>query len=298
MISTHQHERKIARALAKYIPAPWDRIVFSVYAQGSAYTIEGHSLSSRHPGKKTNIRDEKRGFLKGTSSQEESAFTGMVFAWHERSEREPMGPWYFAELVISRTGRVSASYRWEREQITSISQLKKHPQTKSLPTHPFRSGLSAKLLRQWPQDKLLNAIDVYTTAQLDRGVALPPMLLSVFAISDWIGDTRNGGLDQYFTRSHDWMTNTTLRRKLYPVVMQALETIGAKRGAALFRDGIALYAHHRRHIEAARVRLGIARVAKKDSDGITPRLHREWTQIEAKLSGFIRKNISEIATEE
>jgi len=298
MASKHQHEHQVASALAKYIPAPWDRIVFSVYVQGSAYTILGHSLSSRLPGKKTDIRDEKRGFIKGTSSQEENAFTELVFSWHERSRREPMGPWYFAELVISKNGRASANYKWEREKITSIAQLKKNPQTKSLPTHSFRSGLSRKLLRQWPQDSLLDAIDVYTVAQLERGAALPPILLSVFAVSDWMADTKNGGLDQYFSRSHDCLGGTTRRRTLYPVVLQALEAIGAKRGMVLFCDGIALYAHHRRSVEAARLRLDIARTPRKNSDGITPRLHREWTQIEAKLCRFIRKNISEIATEE
>ncbi len=193
-------EREIAMLFERQFSARgWAEVRLTVHDAGGAQSFDGTRLGV--DGVERPLRDEDTWDIVGFDEATSRQLSDLLFDLHGASQAAPLGPWYCAEIIVRRGSDLTATYHWEGTPVKSVAELKVHGL--SVPLHPFKRALPAALLREWPERLLADAIDTFVIAQSQRGAPIPPSVLEVFALYDWIGDTNNGGHNQYFGRRQD-----------------------------------------------------------------------------------------------
>lgn len=289
-------ERALARLFVeRFDVRGWVDVTIRVHDSGGAQSFDGtvrRGLFRRE----APLRDPASGDIVGfeTPPGAMDPVSEALFALHDASRAEPLGPWYYAELSLRADGSCVAAYRWEGTDVASIAELV--PDSLGLPTFPFKQRLRASLLRDWPRAQLMYAIETFVVHRASAGDAVPDLHLDLYAVGDWLADTGNGGHDQYFARTTDYLGGRLPRVELYERAHRMLGRLPDPAGRTLFEEAVATWAHFHPRLDERRERLGIAgrpRVEQSDLDG---RFHQASSGIEAALCDFVAAHLDELKT--
>ena len=287
-------EREIATLFERRFSARgWAEVRLTVHDAGGAQSFEGSRLDA--DGVERPLRDAETWDIVGFDEAASRQLSDLLFDLHEASQAASLGPWYCAEIRVAKGAGLTTVYHWEGTPVRSVAELKVHGL--SVPLHPFKGGLSASLLRDWPERLLADAIDTFVIAQSQRGGAVAMPVLEVFALYDWIGDTNNGGHNQYFARRQDQVGAGIDRTILYPHALAMLTRLGVDEWQDLYEEAIALFAHFHPGLEAVRQQLGIEAVPRQEQADLDDRFFEVSGAMQERLCEYIRANVDSLATD-
>lgn len=275
----------------------WVDATIRVHDSGGAQSFDGtyrRGLLRREAA----LRDRETGRLIGFGDDDAGIdpVSEALFALHEASLAEPLGPWYYAELSLRADGSIVAKYWWEGTDVASIAEIV--PDSLGLPTFPFKRRLRGSLLREWPRDQLIYAIETYVVHRVNAGDAVPDLHLDLYAVSDWLGDAGNGGHDQYFARVTDYLGARLPRIDLYGRAHRMLGRLARPEWLSLYEEAIATWAHFQPRLDAQREHLGIPAIPRRDESDLDARFHGISIGIHAALCAYVAAQVAELQTDE
>lgn len=281
-------ETKIAELLQSRMPGPQPKGLIKCEA-GSGST--GYSGSIEAGAAATRKKLDFSEILNALPSKG-LEFSDLLLDLRELSKREPDGPWYRCNIRIDGS-RVAFDYFWQGAPFSLVRELEPNIHG-TVPHFVFEQRFDRDLVEQLSDFDLNQSLFLYVPAQLNAGRTVPPPLLEIFAMVDWLSDVNNGTMDQYFAREYEGFTGRLARAELYEKTWHGLQRIGHEAGAALFAESIALYAHFHSRVEKARTEMGIPAVARQEKSDIMSRYYGMLDSIEAANVAYIRQHIGEL----
>lgn len=283
-------EAEIAQFLvSNFIRRGWREIELDVHDVGGAQSYDGRVkrgwLQQSEP-----LRNKKTGDVYGLDDKGQVALSDLLFRLREMSESEAEGPWYHARIVVHRSGSAETRYWWEGTEISSPSELIGNDL--GLPVHPFKRRVSASLLEKWPQDQLCQCVEQFVRSQ--RG-AVPPSALRLYAASDWLADANNGGHNQYFSRSSDWLGAGIPKGRLIVAVHEMLSALGQREWLMVFEEAVGLWSHFVPGVDAARLEAQIPPVPRREQSDLDSRFFEVSGHIYEALNNYVKLHIAEFA---
>jgi hypothetical protein len=295
-MSLAEAERSIATLFRdRFGVRGWIDVTLRVHDSGGAQSFDG-TYRRGILRREAPLRDPQTGNLVGFGDDEGGLdpVSEALFALHDASLAEPLGPWYHAELSLRADGSIAAKYWWEGTDVASIAEIV--PDSLGLPTFPFKRRIRGSLLREWPRDQLIYAIETYVVHRVHAGDAVPDLHVDLYAVSDWLGDAGNGGHDQYFARVTDYLGAQLPRVELYARAHRMLGRLARPDWVALYEEAIATWSHFHPRLDAQREGLGIAARPRQDESDVDGRLHRVSTDIHAALCAYVAEHAGALQT--
>ncbi len=216
----------------------------------------------------------------------EADLSWMLQELREASKSAPEGPWYRLNIHVRGKDRCEFEYFWEGTPVDRLADLERDTHGQ-LPTFPFRTRFDAALISQLDASQVHDAVTTYAE--------LPRPLAEWFAVYDWMADTANGAMNQFFAREGTYMGGSAQRTDLFPLILAGLERAGLDDAAALYRESIALYAHFYERVEAAREALGIPAVERQEESDIMDRYYAMDRDIQERLGDYFVANSESFA---
>ena len=217
----------------------------------------------------------------------------VVLDAYEESKSDPSGPWYRCEIAFTRSGGFSFRYFWLADALANIEAVPPGS-VGGLPAVLLRSRFDDKVLCRLDDYQIADALISFVPASIDRGDKVNARLVQLYAVSDWQGDSNNGSLNQYFSRSRDPYGGLD-RELLYDSTLRGLELIGFRKAADHFREAIAAYAHLYDRVENARRRLGIEPLADAKASQVVDEYWDVEAQLTQFLAAYVRSHINELS---
>ncbi|QDT64630.1 DMP19 family protein [Calycomorphotria hydatis] len=227
-------------------------------------------------------------------SQPRGSFGDLIEELHEASNSESFNsPWYRCNIEIANQS-CSFQYWYEDSSISDLSAIERDL-SGQLPSFPFRNRFSNELLKQLEESDYEVAFLAFVPNALANGTSLPPKLYSFFGLYDFLSDTFNGGLNQYFAREDDCFGAGIDRSLLYEKVRESLSLLDMPDALVIFDEAISLYSHFHPRVDQARVEMNIPAVPRQEESDIGGRLYDIQFDIESGMWEYFSRNLSEFS---
>lgn len=204
-------------------------------------------------------------------------FLTLLVRLQKASLHEPRGPIDGVYAVIDGHS-CTVRYTWMQDKIDAFHATE--GQSDGIPFFVLMNEFSERVVTRVSSEHVYSVMLTIGRLVFRDADSYPAPLIEACAIVDWLADTRNGALDQYFARKKVRPTRT----ETYSLVLSGLQRIGHKAGADLFCEAIAIYSHFEPQIEKARNSMGIARVPRVTESDIMSRFYHIDKEIESRLA--------------
>lgn len=222
-----------------------------------------------------------------------SEMIDLVLDAYEQSKSDPSGPWYRCEIAFTQKDGFAFRYFWLADALANLDSV---PPSRigGLPAVLLRARLDDKVLSKLEDYQVSDALISFVPASIQRGGPVNARLIQLYAVADWHGDSNNGSLNQYFSRSRDPYGGLD-REPLYDATLRGLELIGYRKAADHFREAIATYSQFYDRVENARNRLGIEPLADPTRSQVVDEYWDVETQLDQFLVAYVRSHINELS---
>ena len=218
-------------------------------------------------------------------------FLALLSGLQKSSLREPRGPIDGVRVVVH-ARKCTLRYTWVQDHIDEFHATERQSGDGIIPSFVILSDFSDRVVTR------IRAAEVYS-AMLTIGSLVgrdaehyPAPLVEAVAVVDWLADTRNGALEQYFARRKLSRTNT------YGRVLAGLQRIKHDAGAALFREAVAIYSHFDPEIDRARQQLDIDSVPRVEESDIMHRFYQMHKEVESAMGEYFVAHAREFSVPE
>lgn len=221
-------------------------------------------------------------------AKDPEGFRYLFDALRNASLREPRGAVYAVEIRC-RDRRIFFTYWRERDAMSNLSQVKRDD-FGSMPSFVYSGGLTEAVCRHLRSEDVCSALMFGVANGVRAGRRVPDHAFAAFAVYDWLSDTRNGALDQYFAQPLRGPRPDTPLSHVYEAVREGCRLAGVSQAVSLFEEGVQLWSHFHEHVNVARTQMGLPEVPKQTTSDIDSRFYEIDDHVDHAIESWVSED--------